>query len=1183
MRSLLRSLRVAETRRTFARRNCAGLWLLLALSMVPSHDAVAQHVNPDFWVASGAVEVTRLAGNTLYCGGFFSYVGPYRGGGVPVQTATGTPLTGFPKVRGSVNAVVADGQGGWFIGGHFDSVGGVPRANLAHIQSDLTVNPWNPGVAFAGTVQVRALALDGSILYVGGAFDAVGGQSRLRLAAIDASSGAVTPWNPGSQGDVLAILVANSTVYAGGMPLGTIGGQIRSCVAALDPVTGSATSWNPNITGNGPTVNALALNGAAIYVGGTFDYVGGLVRLGLAAIDVNTGLATAWNSNVPVHCTAMVLSGSLLYVAGANTLLALDAVTGLFTGWNALPGGPVNCVAVSGSTVYAGGAFVNIGGQARNRVAAIDASTALATSWNPNAGPDVACIAIAGSTVYVGGSFESVGGVNRSNAAAIDVATGMATSWDPPTDGIVAAIAVSGQTVYLGGGFLTVGGLDRHYIAAVDATTGLASAWDPDANAGVSAIAVSGSVVYAGGTFTSIGGQPRSRIAALDATTGAATAWNPNPVVSPFGSVAAIVPDGSTIYAGGEFTGMGGQARNNIAALSASTGLATSWNPNASARVYRIALAGPLVYVGGLFTNVGGQARNHLAALDATTGTATGWDPNLAGFGSETTPHEIVPNGSSVYLCGEFTTVAGLPRQGLAAIDAASGLPTPWAPSPGGIPQVRSLALGTSVYVGGWFSDIGGVPGSGIAAISVSPNLIATETRPGWSGPIVPRNSGGATPAGAALTPTLDGNVADTYFNASYHQLALGPVPAWKHQVYVDDVLKIDVNEPANSLQDQFYYSLNGGPYVVQGGRHTLKTIADPDDALLESIETDNIAQGQFVWSPLVTAPGVAHLRAAPPVAGSLAYPNSDGFQFDHDPSVPWVVGLVPVGGPGGDNYDLYLYSDYVGSTSGFSTLIGLSNQGGNVTDFVGGGSGAPVTVYPAAVRASGGASLCAVDQGHALGHQGAGTYAAWLNQPLAPFRVVDVYETALTQNQGYSFLLRRTAGTTDLEFAIFREGAIFSRGGAMAYSSPLTGSIDVLTFIPVSSERYAIVVYRPTGDDAASAATYDFYWSDQKDVGVSGENLPTVLALAPPAPNPVRDRTRFELMLPRPGHARLSVYDVAGREIRTVLDRDLPAGVYAEAWNVTDADGARVAPGIYWAQLWLDTRMVRQRFAVLR
>ena len=41
-----------------------------------------------------------------------------------------------------------------------------------------------------------------------------------------------------------------------------------------------------------------------------------------------------------------------------------------------------------------------------------------------------------------------------------------------------------------------------------------------------------------------------------------------------------------------------------------------------------------MVYAGGAFTNIGGQTRNFIAALDASTGNATNWDPNANDFGA---------------------------------------------------------------------------------------------------------------------------------------------------------------------------------------------------------------------------------------------------------------------------------------------------------------------------------------------------------------------------------------------------------------------------------------------------------------------------------------------------------------------------------------------------------------------
>jgi hypothetical protein len=76
-------------------------------------------------------------------------------------------------------------------------------------------------------------------------FTSIGGQGRRHLAALNASTGAATAWNADANDTVLALAVANGTVYAGGYFTG-LGGQARNYIAALDAVTGRATAWNPN-------------------------------------------------------------------------------------------------------------------------------------------------------------------------------------------------------------------------------------------------------------------------------------------------------------------------------------------------------------------------------------------------------------------------------------------------------------------------------------------------------------------------------------------------------------------------------------------------------------------------------------------------------------------------------------------------------------------------------------------------------------------------------------------------------------------------------------------------------------------------------------------------------------------------------------------------------------------------
>jgi beta-lactam-binding protein with PASTA domain len=657
--------------------------------------------NKDTWVTDGAVWAIVPDGSKTYIGGTFNYVGPQTGGGVPLDITTGKPKGVFPRVEGEVYAVAADGAGGWYIGGNFTRVGGLIRNRIAHITQEGVVDAsWNPDA----DAPVRALAVNGATVFAGGDFANIGGRGIYHLTALDASTGQAIDWNPNGCFVVSALALGGNTLYVGGPP-----GAV-----AYDATTGAQTSWLPV---NGP-VYALAVSGSTVYIGGNFAYVGPegekLPRKGLAAVDGVTGVATPWNpspNNLPV--TALATDGKTVYAGGyfwgiggeyRNYLAALDAATGQATPWDPNPdgngGGYVTTLAVSGDTVYAGGWFTRIGGELRTYVAALDASTGKATSWKGGANGFVNALAVSGSTLYTGGSFMSAGGEYRQCIAALDSATGEATSWNPsatysksPHLQRVYALAPSGNTVYVGGIFDEIGGQSRSAVAAMDAVTGQATPWNPNVQGrigvapvpAVVALAVNGETIYVGGTFSEIGGQNRNNIAALDTSTGLARAWDPDARLE--GSelppvVRSLLVNGSTIYAGGLFNNIGANRptdhhRYGIAALDAATGEATPWDPNptSDADVWRMVLSGSTLYVGGVFSSMGGKLRNNIAALDVSTEEAKPWNPNANGA-----VLALALNDTTVYAGGSFTSIGGVMRSGLAALDAVTGYATSWTP-----------------------------------------------------------------------------------------------------------------------------------------------------------------------------------------------------------------------------------------------------------------------------------------------------------------------------------------------------------------------------------------------------------------------------------------------------------------------------------------------------------------------
>ena len=169
----------------------------------------------------------------------------------------------------------------------------------------------------------------------------------------------------------------------------------------------------------------------------------------------------------------------------------------------------------------------------------------------------------------------------------------------------------------------------------------------------------------------SIGGQTRNHIARLDATTGLADSFNPNANNAVFSI--AVQADGK-ILAGGDFhaNSIGGQTRNHIARLDPTTGLADSFDPNANSFVFAIAVqADGKILAGGVFTTLapnGGAAvtRNRIARLE--TDGRLDQTLDLSIVGSQVNAIAVQPDGK-ILIGGIFSTVLGVTRNNIARLN----------------------------------------------------------------------------------------------------------------------------------------------------------------------------------------------------------------------------------------------------------------------------------------------------------------------------------------------------------------------------------------------------------------------------------------------------------------------------------------------------------------------------------
>jgi hypothetical protein len=366
-----------------------------------------------------------------------------------------TGANGFvTSIAGQGNNIYAAGELSTYRG---QSANGVTKIAVATDAIDPTFaqsgGATNPG----SSAGVNALALAGASLYVAGSFSVFNGQAMGNFVKVDPSSGAPDPaFTAGTQTGGVSSIVSSGgalyvSTYATNCQTTTLG-----CIAKLDPTTGAADpAFAPAATTNGQ-VDALFAAGGSLYAGGVFQTDNGLPAQNLAKINATsaaldqtftgaTGLVVS-PCCAPQAVDAFALSGSSLYVGGdftsyrgtaVSSLIKVDASTGaLDTTFTQTSGVSVwvNALAVANGSLYLGGQLRSYRGTSLQNLGKVDLTTGALdlTFTSPQGACDntigcngnVSSLTAVGASLYVGGDVTSYRGSPAYFFFPVDATTG---------------------------------------------------------------------------------------------------------------------------------------------------------------------------------------------------------------------------------------------------------------------------------------------------------------------------------------------------------------------------------------------------------------------------------------------------------------------------------------------------------------------------------------------------------------------------------------------------------------------------------------------------------------------------------------------------------------------------------------------------------------------------------------
>ena len=179
---------------------------------------------------------------------------------------------------------------------------------------------------------------------------------------------------------------------------------------------------------------------------------------------------------------------------------------------------------------------------------------------------------------------------------------------------------------------------------------------------------------------------------------------------------------------------------------------------------------------------------------------------------------------------------------------------------------------------------------------------------------------------------------------------------------------------------------------------------------------------------------------------------------------------------------------------------------------------------------------------------------------------VVEAYDIFVEAGRTIRIVLDDLSGVMDLGIELFdSNGAAYyaSRGNGVASSDVGgVGGSEVLTFANPTADWLGLIIYNKN----TAGGNYRIKVGDQLLVGV--DDAATATFGLKVGRNPSTGDAPLSFSLAQEGPAQLSIFDLQGRKVRSVVDGSFTSGTHKASWDGRDDSGNALSAGVYLARL---------------